>query len=131
MSAQFFYLQDNRSYVGNDLLFWAEGGRGYTTDVSKAAVYTKEAVIAQNNCRETDIPWPKDYIDVRTRPAVDMQYVDINVALKDTGIKLIKPGEQKRIKQTCSCSHCGLFMSEYNKYVGNRCTRCGYSGGRG
>lgn len=33
-----FYLQDSRSYVGNDVLWWAKGGgEGYTTDLRTIA----------------------------------------------------------------------------------------------
>ena len=70
-----FYLQDSRDYVGNDVLWWKKDGKGYTTDLREAEVYSKDAAVRQHNCRETDIPWPKDYIDARTRPAVDMQYI--------------------------------------------------------
>ena len=70
-----FYLQDSRSYVGNDMLFWAKDGKGYTTDINKAHVYTKEKAVAQHESRNSDIPWPKDYIDAKTRQAVDLQYV--------------------------------------------------------
>ncbi|MES2319957.1 MAG: hypothetical protein V4631_20955 [Pseudomonadota bacterium] len=70
MSKNQFYLQDSRSYVGNDLLFWSKDGKGYTTDVSKAQVYSREQALAQHQSRETDIPWPKAYIDAKTRPAV-------------------------------------------------------------
>ena len=86
-----YYLQDSRSYVGNDMQFWAKDGQGYTTDLRKAHVYTKYEAENQHQCRETDIPWPKDYIDAKTRPAVDFQYVSVEEALKDTGITLIKP----------------------------------------
>lgn len=82
IESELFYLQDKRQYVGNDLLFWAKDGKGYTTDVSKAEIYTKEKAFAQNRSRETDVPWPKSYIDERTRPAVDHQYVDIETALQ-------------------------------------------------
>ena len=68
-----FYLQDKRQYVGNDLLFWAKDGKGYTTDLRKAHVYTKEEAFKQNRMRDTDIPWPKEYIDSKVRPAVDHQ----------------------------------------------------------
>ena len=83
-----YYLQDKRSYVGNDILWWAKNGAGYTTDLSKAHVYTKQQAINQHKCRETDIPWPKSYIDTKIRPAVDMQYVDIEIALQGTGVTL-------------------------------------------
>ncbi len=114
-----YYLQDYRSYVGNDILFWALGG-GYTTDVSKAEIFTKEKAVAQNKSRESDIPWPKEYIDKKTRPAVDMQYVWISDALKDTGIKLAVAKRHKR--QTMNCHGCGRFLSEYNVY--NGCPHC-------
>ena len=92
MTKQLFYMQDSRNYaVGNYVLFWAKNGMGYTTDISKAQVYTKKDALVRHRRRETDIPWPKNYIDARTRPTVDMQYVEINEALKDTGIELINP----------------------------------------
>jgi len=118
---ELFYLQDNRSYVGNDILWWAKDARGYTTDLTKAHIYTKDDAVKQNQCRETDIPWPKDYIDARSRPVVDMQYVRVKEALKGTGIKLNKPKPHK--KTTYRCGGCGKFMSEYQLYSGP-CTKC-------
>lgn len=69
-----YYLQDSRDYVGNNMLFWRKEGRGYTTNLLEAEVYTRQAAFAQNACRETDIPWLKSYIDSKARPAVDFQY---------------------------------------------------------
>jgi hypothetical protein len=86
-----YYLQDSRGYVGNDMLFWAIDGKGYTTDMRNAHVYTKAEAVAQHEQRVTDIPWPKSYIDERTRPAVDMQHVKRGDALAGTGIELRKP----------------------------------------
>jgi rubrerythrin len=116
-----YYLQDKRGYVGNDLLFWAEGGKGYTTDTSKAHVYTKEEAFTQNRCRDTDIPWPKKYIDARTRPVIDHQYVDIDIALKDSGEKLQPPWKQPQ--QIHKCQTCGKFISEHDSYTS--CPHCG------
>jgi len=116
-----FYLQDNRCYVGNDILFWAKGGSGYVTDVSKAEVYTKEEAFKQNRCRETDIPWPKEYIDAHTRPAVDMQYVTIREALGQDHDKLNKPKPYK--KPIYRCYGCGRLMSERQYYSGP-CENC-------
>lgn len=121
MSADEFYLQDSRDYVGNDMLFWGIKGRGYVTDVSKAEVYTKAAAVAQHQSRETDIPWPKDYIDARTRPAVDMQYVKRDEALAGTGIEIIKP---KKIKpEQVKCCGCGKFIKAIDQYYD--CPHCG------
>jgi len=115
-----FYLQDSRSYVGNDMLFWAKDGKGYVTDISKAEVYTKEQAVAQHQSRETDIPWPKDYIDAKTRPAVDMQHVKRDEALAGTGIVLIVP--KKYRKPVERCYKCGGFLSEWQ--VMFECPRC-------
>ena len=126
MSEELYYLQDKRQYVGNDMLWWAKENKGYTTDLSKAEVYTREKALAQNKCRETDIPWPKSYIDEKTRPAVDMQYVDIQVALQDTGIVLAQPPKPER--EIYKCEHCGRFVSEreyYSRvYHGEMCKKC-------
>jgi hypothetical protein len=116
-----YYLQDSRSYVGNDILFWAKDGNGYTTDIRNAHVYTKEKAVAQHHRRETDIPWPKDYIDARTRPAVDMQYVKREEALSGTGIVLIKPHKPR--KETFNCGGCGRFLSEFQFWC--LCPHCG------
>lgn len=74
-----YYLQDNRCYIGNDILFWAKDGKGYTTDTSKAQVYTRKQAYEQHESRGTDIPWLKSYINERTRPSVDMQYCDLQI----------------------------------------------------
>jgi hypothetical protein len=105
-----FYLQDKRSFVGNDVVFWAEGKSGYTTDVSKAHVFTKDEAFAQHRSRNTDIPWPKEYIDARTRPAVDFQYVNIKEALAGVDAKLEPPPKVKRPRGIYNCSECGKFV---------------------
>lgn len=117
-----FYLQDSRSYCGNDVMFWAKGGRGYTSDVSKAQIYTKAQAVAQHQIRETDIPWPKSYIDKKTRPAVDMQYIRRSDALKGAGIKIIKP--KRANKQVFHCGGCGRFIRDGEQYE-HHCTHCG------
>jgi hypothetical protein len=116
-----FYLQDSRSYVGNDVLWWAKEGKGYTTDLRLAHVYTKDEAVARHKWRETDIPWPKEYIDGKTRPAVDMQYIKRDEALAGTGIVLIK---SKRHKETYRCHGCGQFMNVTNYYT-TPCNKCG------
>jgi rRNA maturation endonuclease Nob1 len=75
-----FYLQDSRdhAYVGDGLSFWGFKGAGYVTDLGKAEVFTIEQ--AQGH-RDTDIPWPRDYIDARARVGVDCQYVTLSEAL--------------------------------------------------
>lgn len=110
-----YYLQDSRTFVGNDVMWWAKDGNGYTTDLRKAHIYTKEEAVRQHQSRETDIPWPKDYIDARTRPAVDMQYINRKEELKGTGIKLIKPQRPKA--EVYNCVGCGRFISDVQRYL--------------
>lgn len=121
MSEQLFYLQDSRGYVGNDVLWWAKNGNGYTTDLNKAEVYTKEKSQAMHNSRESDIPWPKDYIDGKTRPAVDMQYIKRDEALAGTGIKIRKP-EKPRKGKAFNCHNCGRFIAQLDQYM--PCKHC-------
>lgn len=118
-----FYLQDSRSYVGNDMLFHAIDGMGYTTDMRKAHVFNKDEAIYHHQMRSTDIPWPKAYIDAKTRPAVDMQYVKRDEALAGTGIILTKPAVHKR--EVSRCEQCGGFISEDQRYVSG-CPKCGF-----
>ncbi|UGQ44937.1 hypothetical protein [Massilia endophytica] len=122
MSDDLFYLQDSRSYVGNDMLFWAKDGNGYTTDISKAQVYSKADAVARHQIRETDIPWPKSYIDAKTRPAVDMQYVKCDEALAGTGIVLTKPRRPRA--EVHNCTGCGRFIGDIQRYL-NDCPNCG------
>ncbi|MEJ5863536.1 hypothetical protein [Pseudomonas farsensis] len=75
MSKQ-FYLQDSRSNTGDGLMFWALGG-GYTTNLDKAELFTQKQAYSH---RETDIPWPKDYVDARAHLGVDHQYINLDEA---------------------------------------------------
>lgn len=72
---QLFFVQDSRGLVGDSLMFWAVGGNGYTSDLRQAARFSKAQVVAMNSSRESDIPWPSDYLLERFYTAVDMQYL--------------------------------------------------------
>lgn len=87
MDADLWYLQDTRSYVGNDVMWWAKEGKGYTTDVSKAHVYDRASAFRQADARGVDRPWPKSYIDSKTRPAVDVQYINHDEAITERAAK--------------------------------------------
>lgn len=76
-----FYLQDSRCYVGNAISWWREGG-GYTCNLAKAGVFTREEAFKRHANRSTDLPWPKDYIDQRTVLHVDPQHLDRGEALR-------------------------------------------------
>ena len=115
-----FYLQDSRSYVGNNVLWWAKNNKGYTTDLSKAEIYPKEQAARMNATRPTDIPWPKSYIDDKVRPAVDMQYLHKNEAFDIGGLVLVTP--KKKPKNVLQCCNCHKFMSERDICL---CPHCG------
>jgi len=68
-----FYLQDSRSHVGDGMMFWAKEARGYVTNLDQAELFTFEEACRH---RDTDIPWPKEYIDVRAHYGVDCQLMD-------------------------------------------------------
>lgn len=122
MSEFLFYLQDSRGYVGNDVLWWAKDGKGYTTDLSKAETYTKGEAQRMHDNRRSDVPWPKSYIDAKTRPAVDMQYIKRDEALAGSGIVLTS--EPKPKKERINCHQCGRFLSEAQLWFGE-CSNCG------
>ena len=72
-----YYIQDERQYVGNSMLWWAKDSNGYTTDIHKAHVYTKEEAEKKCSNRKTDIMWLKDYIDQKISCHIDGQYVSL------------------------------------------------------
>lgn len=117
-----FYLQDSRSYVGNDMLWWALGGAGYTTDLRKAQTYTREEAIKHNRDRHTDVPWPKGYIDSKVRPAVDMQYCRKEEAMQACGLTLYVPPKEKPVRHTCG--GCGKFLRSRDRW--GYCPHCSY-----
>jgi hypothetical protein len=72
-----YYLQDSRQYLGNSIMWWRQGGAGYTSNIDEAGVFTHDQAYGQHRSRETDKPWKKSYIDVRTSRHVDHQKCDL------------------------------------------------------
>lgn len=71
-----FYLQDSRSNVGSRAMFWRDGG-GYTSNLDEAEQFARERAVRQYECRETDLPWPVDYVRDLAQVGVDFQYLDL------------------------------------------------------
>jgi hypothetical protein len=69
-----FFLQDSRSNVGSRAMFWRNGG-GYTSNLDEAEQFSWEHALKQYECRETDLPWPVDYVRTRAEVGVDCQYI--------------------------------------------------------
>lgn len=70
----YFYLQDSRSNVGSRAMFWRDGG-GYTSNLDEAEQFTRERAVGQFESRESDLPWPVDYVRARAEVGVDSQYL--------------------------------------------------------
>lgn len=71
---EMFYVQDNRSYVGNAVLWWGLESNGYVTDIKKAQKYTKDDIIRKfGGGRETDIIWPASHVEGAVREYIDIQ----------------------------------------------------------
>lgn len=72
-----YLVQDNRSYVGNSVLWWALNGNGYTTDIDRAQTYTKSEIVEQfGKARETDVIWPANHVYKAVKSHVDRQGLD-------------------------------------------------------
>lgn len=57
-----YFVQDARGCVGNCGSWWAPNGAGYTCDIDAAGKYLGKDV---RSMRETDVPWPVDYVLAR------------------------------------------------------------------
>ncbi|WP_339416198.1 MULTISPECIES: hypothetical protein [unclassified Pseudomonas] len=101
------------------LSFWGFGGSGYVTDLTKAQaeVFTKDGACDH---RDTDIPWPKAYIDAQARRLVERDDVNIKDALRGTGIKLAKPKGPKMM--VFNCNGYRRFISGAQRYREDRRT---------
>jgi len=73
MSEQLFYLQDSRSCVGTNVLFWRKDGCGYGTNLDELEVYTLAEAQSHHDGRDSDIPLLKSLVDELSIIAVDHQ----------------------------------------------------------
>lgn len=88
VQADEYYMQDTRSHVGNSMMWWARGGQGYTCDIRKAMVFSREAAEGRHRMRSTDRPWPKPYVDARISHHIDFQHCDYGQCFEaDAGVK--------------------------------------------
>ena len=77
--ADLFLLQDSRSNVGSRAMFWREGG-GYTSNLDQAEQFTRERAVKLYESRNSDLPWPVDYVRDRAELGVDCQYITKSAA---------------------------------------------------
>ena len=80
-----FYMACYRDNVGSNVGFHAIDGKGYTTDVRKAHVYTlEEAQRAWEHGRDIDQPLSADHIDKNIVWKVDHQYVPCETTINSS-----------------------------------------------
>lgn len=76
-----FFVQNG--YVGNSVLWWAKGSSGYTADIEKAHLYSKEDIVKGfiTGNREEDTVWESSHIMENVKHHVDAQYLSKKFAL--------------------------------------------------
>lgn len=85
-----FYLACLRDNVGSNVAFHNKDGRGYSTDVAKAHVYTREeAQAAWNRGREFDLPVCADRADAAAQWRVDCQVIPAVSPLPKNGQRYV------------------------------------------
>lgn len=75
-------LCDTRSRVGSSLMFWASSG-GYTSDLSKAEVFSEQDAMRQHDSRSSDVPMLLDALLKTAIYAVDMQNIRVTKGSDD------------------------------------------------
>lgn len=79
-----FYLACFRDNVGSNVGFHCIDGKGYSTNIDKAHVYTLEEAQRQwDSGREYDQPISADHIDALAKWHVDHQYIPYETTLND------------------------------------------------
>ena len=74
----YIHCRAHGAYVGNCMLWWAEGGSGYTCDLDKAWKVTGEE--ADRICRDRpddDIPYLASVVDANARRHADHQGIPL------------------------------------------------------
>lgn len=80
-----FYLACFRDNVGSNVGWHCVDGQGYSTDVSKAHVYTREqAQLKWDLGREYDQPISADHVDALTVWKVDHQYISMDSQISES-----------------------------------------------
>ncbi len=79
-----FYMACLRDTVGSNMAFHCVDGAGYTTDIDKAAVFSKEeAQRFWDSAREFDVPVSQYWVSALSDFHVDCQYVPTLTTLVD------------------------------------------------
>ena len=80
---RYYYIQRHASgYVGNCLLWWREGGNGYTCNIDEAEVFSGGDPAFQQIVKDDSkyTAWEMDYIKHCSHRHVDHQYINIDMS---------------------------------------------------
>ena len=80
-----YYVQDDRQYVGNSMLWWRKECAGYVCDIREAHVFPSLEAAKKRCSRPTDIPWKKEFIDGIVSHHIDMQHARRGLVFRDDG----------------------------------------------
>lgn len=93
-----FYIQDTTKTENGQVYWWKKNSFGHTSDLKKAETYTlKQAMIHYKN-RNSDLPWPVEYILNKTKLTVEKSEINILQAW-DTGEITLSDIEKKHFKE--------------------------------
>jgi len=87
---ELFYLQDSRSNLGSNAVFWNKDGCGYGTNLDQLEVYTLESAQSHHSGRNSDVPLLKSLVDELSVLAVDHQYLPESLTDDKTGEYVIQ-----------------------------------------
>lgn len=114
-----YYVQDSRFFDGSSVVWLSEDG-GYTPDLRKAKVFTKEESQEQLQLRNSDVAWPKDYIDGKLIHTVTVTDIEQRQGVRSQlkVIPLIKLPycancDDVMTKETCALFSCTKWEEKY------------------
>lgn len=91
---QLYYVQDTRSFTGNNVTWWCPKGAGYTSHIAHAGKFT----LGEGWSRETDVLWPCEVVDQLWLHHIDMQHLHRDQNDKHKLTKLKRENLRKRSK---------------------------------
>lgn len=62
-AAEMYYIRDTRQTVGNSVLWWGHGNKGYVSELRDAGLYTRADALHIAARRSTDVPYAQSTIE--------------------------------------------------------------------
>jgi hypothetical protein len=72
MDEKLYCIQDTRSYIGDSVVWWRVGGRGYTYDIDQAWIVGESEARRIESIRGTDKAWPVELVEASIVRSVDI-----------------------------------------------------------